>query len=398
MHNNPIDPYGYHGAKWEPVIVNLFDGNMDGTITVSKQFTNAYKFINIVSVGRSCTIATGTTKAEKIADLQYGDHGQIELPNLFSQLVISWNESTDFPIPYEESVSDTFLILWLSNFRSDTNYQTSISAKLRSSLVRSGLLPSDSYFTIPFTTIADAPVASGPVLLGSTDEDDVDGNDIFIPWGNATGGLDGTVQSSQIGAVSLFDQDGFPIPAGKFTRTSYGVSFDRNATPYRNAAGLAANTETAIVALWKPSSSGRTTRVRRLQLAIHSNTAAAELFFRVRFLDSTQPTGGTANTPQPLNRGNVAADTECRSNPTAATAVPTGNDIQSGYAALGITGAASVVNPPPFLVWDTLFDDNGTDTEPLILRQGTSEGIAITVESDVATTFRYIARAYFTED
>lgn len=186
--------------------------------------------------------------------------------------------------------------------------------------------------------------------------------------------------------------------------TTYEALF-RLATDTANPAlsfAFTANTSKQWAYLWHAVGSTKTVRIRKVILSL-TTTAATVLAAEIRPLTTapTVGTGGPAVTPRPHNTASAAAEVTAAALPqTAGTDSGTGTPLASKV--LNLLAAATTTQQP--LLGDqeiVLYEearDGKDDTEPITMRAGVAEGIAVVLRSTAAVTLTGTIRILFTEE
>jgi hypothetical protein len=181
---------------------------------------------------------------------------------------------------------------------------------------------------------------------------------------------------------------------------TYAAVYRLASRPYALSHAFAANTRKQFATLHHAASASKTARIRRVQLALESASVAAIVVADLLFITAAPATGNPAIAPSPHNRGDAAAEATALALPT--TAGTEGALIATVEYNLGVTGAASTINPPPALVWHNLYDSDGIAgdgaAKALVLRAGQLEGIAVVLDCSAAATVKALVRVVFTEE
>lgn|SRR5512146_1493883 len=136
-------------------------------------------------------------------------------------------------------------------------------------------------------------------------------------------------------------------------------------------------------ALYLPSTaSGKNLYLKRVAIEIISNSAAARL--HARLLTSTvEPSGGTITVGVLQNPGTTpVSQGRWQEAPTSAVTIV--GQINGHLSTVGVTGAGSAANPPPFPQELVLFEDKLTMPPPKVTING--RGWQVLVSATVATT------------
>ena len=207
-------------------------------------------------------------------------------------------------------------------------------------------------------------------------------------------GLPTSVGSDGDRAQFLTDRFG-----GLYTRQIAAVTYHavyRLATrPYDLSFAIGANARKQYATLHHTAGATKEVRLKRVEGWVRSNTAAAILTFDLVYLTTAPATGNPAITPTPSSQGFGASEAVALSLPT--TGGTEGALISSRQLNLGITGAASVGNPPPQEDLFTLYSPDD-ETLPVVLKVATLEGLAIVMDSNAAATVTATFRFIFTEE
>lgn len=189
-------------------------------------------------------------------------------------------------------------------------------------------------------------------------------------------------------------------PNGYHRLATYAAVYRLAARPYALSHAFAANSRKQFATLHHAASATKTVRIRRVQVALKSNSVAAVIDADLVFITTAPATGNPAVTPASLNRGDAAAEAVALALPT--TAATEAALIATVEYNLGITGAASTVNPPPAVDWRDLYNSDGIDgddaAKALALRAGQLEGIAVVLDASAAATVTAYVRIVFTEE
>ena len=162
---------------------------------------------------------------------------------------------------------------------------------------------------------------------------------------------------------------------------------------------LAANTDKQWATLHHAASATKAIRIRRVSITPIDTTAAAIMNFHLRWITSAPATGNPAITPIPARRDNAATEAVTLALPgTAGTYENTAQDIGHQEFDVGIGAATTAVHLPPYPIVLYNEGDNQQDEQPLILRPGVLEGVAVVVRSTVANTLNAAAFIRYTEE
>jgi hypothetical protein len=182
----------------------------------------------------------------------------------------------------------------------------------------------------------------------------------------------------------------------KAAATYIAVFRTATALPWTLSAALS-TTPKQFVTIHHAATATKTVKIRRVDLIPSNNSAAGDVIIDLVRITSAPATGNPAVTPSPANPGSAAAEATCLALPT--TGGTAGALYGMQHLWLGITGAAPTTNPIPAPPRDPLYQWNsdGETDEPTI-RAGVLEGYAVTLSSQVATTFQCYIIVEFTEE
>jgi hypothetical protein len=144
----------------------------------------------------------------------------------------------------------------------------------------------------------------------------------------------------------------------------------------------------------------RDVRVQKAVLYLLNVSAATQLIIELRRITTAPATGNPAITPIAHHQGAAATECTALALPTTGATI-TADSLYGGIALdLGITGTASVVNPPPVPQEIVLYDASRDDDEVYqpILRNGILEGVAIIVRAVGTPVVRATAMIRYTEE
>jgi hypothetical protein len=172
---------------------------------------------------------------------------------------------------------------------------------------------------------------------------------------------------------------------------TYQAVYRAATRPYYLDFTFTANTRKQYATIHHAATATKTVRLRRASVTvILITTAATELNFDLVRITTAPATGNPAVTPAIAESSDAAAEATCLALP--GTAATEGAVFASQYASLGITGAASTVNPPAqFPRYELITPDQYDDEAKLpTIRAGVLEGWSLTIDSTAAA--RVIAR------
>jgi hypothetical protein len=198
-----------------------------------------------------------------------------------------------------------------------------------------------------------------------------------------------------------FDLNGAQIVRGGF-RTTYVANYRLTTRAYALSNAFAGAGVKQYATIYHAASATKTVRIRSVRVWLKNCSAAVTVMVELRRLSATTApaTGNPAITPLAHNTSSSAAEATCLALPTTAGSEAAAN---AGWGnmeiALGITGAASTVNPIPTEIPVILYEDDGlTEVEPLIMRSGVAEGYAIMVDASAAATITATCQIIFSEE
>lgn len=181
---------------------------------------------------------------------------------------------------------------------------------------------------------------------------------------------------------------------------TYYANYRTTVRQYRLDFTFAANSRKQHATIHHPATSTKIVRLRSVQICpLVVTTAATDLNFELIRINTAPATGNPAITPAPADPGDPAADATCLALPTTA-GTETGAPLGVHFISMGITGAASTVNPPPSPQWIELIPFAvGHDEQKLpTLRPGVLEGFSVTVDSTGASRLFSMIRMAFSEE
>jgi len=182
---------------------------------------------------------------------------------------------------------------------------------------------------------------------------------------------------------------------------TYRANCSTAARPYRLGNVFTANTRKQFATIHHAAASTKTVKLRHCWVAVVTNSVASNLVFDLVRITTAPVTGNPAITPGKMDTSDAAAEATVLALPTTAA---TETDVLSRVDwLLGVTGAATTVNPAPPLTYVDLcnpptpgaLDD---EARPMTIRAGVLEGLAVTVDADAATTMSAFILMEFTEE
>jgi hypothetical protein len=212
---------------------------------------------------------------------------------------------------------------------------------------------------------------------------------------------DGTDTADVLGANAppTITQKPLLVSISPNAQPTWVATYRLNARPYAlsNAFAAAGRKQYATIHHATPLNT-KTVFIHSVWVALESASAAAIVMAEMRKLSTLPVTGNPAIVPAPYL---LVANSEsvCLCLPTTP-----GTEINSPYGQqewnLGVTGAASVANPPPGLQWTNLLQSMprqpNWESAPII-RGGIDEGYAITIDVNAAVTVKAYVTIVFSE-
>lgn len=178
---------------------------------------------------------------------------------------------------------------------------------------------------------------------------------------------------------------------------TYTAVYRLAARPYALSAVFGAAGRTQLATIHHTAGSTKSIRLRLVEVAIESSSAAAIITVDLARISTAPATGNPTVTATALDPGDSASEAVCLALPT--TAGTEGALYASEEWNLGITGAASTAAPPPPLTYQTLYSytEEG-ELKPATARAGTLEGFAVIADASAATTLKGFVIVTFTEE
>ncbi len=192
----------------------------------------------------------------------------------------------------------------------------------------------------------------------------------------------------------------FEITPLKFS--TYEALYRLAARPYALSTVQAGAGRVQLATIHHPVTAIRRVKLRQVLAAIESSSAAGISVLDLIRITAAPATGNPVITPNPVDPGDGAAEATCLALPTT-QATEAGPPVGFNEWNLGITGAASTVNPPPGLTWVDLIapgvasQEDGAERFPTI-RPGVLEGFAVTADVSAALTLKGYVIIRFTEE
>jgi len=203
-----------------------------------------------------------------------------------------------------------------------------------------------------------------------------------------------------IPVVIASDQSAVPVSITAKRQATYGAPIKPGATGYLSHVFAGAGSF-QYATIYHGVGATKTLRLKSAIVRIGSASAAVSIAADLIALTSavTPATGNPVITPAPVNRANVAEATVLALPTTQGTEAA--SPISSYGASIGITGAASVISPPPaftdIVLWPLVTVD-GTELDDPTMRAGTAEGLAVTIRASAAATLAIGVGFIFTEE
>jgi hypothetical protein len=181
-------------------------------------------------------------------------------------------------------------------------------------------------------------------------------------------------------------------------RATYHALYRLAARPYALSNVFAAAGRKQYATIFHASSPVKTVRLIKVLVSLKAASAAAIVVAELIRITAAPATGNPAIVPVLSQQGDANAEATCLALPTTA-----GTEAGLPYAQiewnLGVTGAASVVNPPPAENWYTLWEWDGLgDYKCPIMRASSTEGYAVTIDCNAAATITGNVLIVFTEE
>lgn len=180
---------------------------------------------------------------------------------------------------------------------------------------------------------------------------------------------------------------------------TYRAVFRGTTRPYFLSNAFTANTRKQYATIHHAAAATKTVRLRRVQVAVTSNSVAANPRIDLVRITTAPATANPAITPSRADSSDATAEATLMGLPTTA-----GTEEAQVYSSLlmtlGVTGAGSTVSPPPAAPWLDLLDGSAFDDEAKLptIRAGVLEGWAVVIDADAATTITANVRVEFTEE
>jgi hypothetical protein len=188
-----------------------------------------------------------------------------------------------------------------------------------------------------------------------------------------------------------------PTTPSSFRSPTFSAIYRLASRPYALSATFGAAGRTQLATIHHAANATKTVKIRLVEVAIESSSAAAIVELDLVRITTAPATGNPAITPTPYDPADAAAEVTCLALPT------TGGTEGALYASeewnLGITGAASTAAPPPPLTYQTIYQyPEGGEQKAATIRAATLEGFAVVADASAATTLKGFVIVTFTEE
>lgn len=188
-----------------------------------------------------------------------------------------------------------------------------------------------------------------------------------------------------------------PSTASSFHLPTFVAVYRLAARPYALSTAFGAAGRTQLATIHHPVNATKTVKIRSVELALESSSAAALIVADLVRITTAPATGNPAITPTPVDPGDSAAEATCLALP--GTPATEGALYASEEWNLGITGAASTSAPPPPLTYQTIYQyAEGSEQKAATIRALTLEGFAVIADASAATTLKGFVVVTFTEE
>src|SRR4029077_3755358 len=175
-------------------------------------------------------------------------------------------------------------------------------------------------------------------------------------------------------------------PLNQDVLSTYQAVFRLASRPYGLSKATGGAGRFQFATIYHTSAAVRDVHIRRVQVAVESSSAAAIVWADwVKLTSATTPaTGNPAIPPPPISNLVGAAEVTCLALPT--TGGTEGAVLEVVEWNLGVTGAASTVNPPPPLTYVDIYNHlNDPEAEVATIRKGFSEGYAVVIDANASS-------------
>lgn len=237
-----------------------------------------------------------------------------------------------------------------------------------------------------FSGVGTGPWAPGNQIIGAAD----------VEVARVKNGAPASTDYGLITRAMLFDDAGNPVSS---VQPTYHAVVRLAARPYALSATTVANTRKQYATLHHAATATKILRLRRVLIALESVSVAGFYLFDLHRITTAPATGNPAITPTAAHASDAAAEATCLALPT--TAGTEGGLIASREWNLGVTGTASVVNPPPPVEWYELWSEDEQspmgEQKPLTVPAGTLGGWGVTLDPSAAGVVKAFVKFVFTE-
>jgi hypothetical protein len=206
--------------------------------------------------------------------------------------------------------------------------------------------------------------------------------------------------STAYGAVTrsmLYDAAGNPLQQQQNT---YHALVRLAARPYALSFTTVANTRKQFATIHHAATATKLVKLRRVLVALESVSVAGIYMFDLIRITSAPATGNPAITPVAASPAAPAAEVTVLGLPTTA-GTEAGSPVNTLEYNQGITGTAPVVNPPQPVAWFELFSEDEQnpvgEQQSMLIRAGTLEGWAVTLDPSAAGVVKAFVKFVFTE-
>lgn len=180
---------------------------------------------------------------------------------------------------------------------------------------------------------------------------------------------------------------------------TYRALFRVASRPYRLSNAFAGAGRKQFATLHHAATATKTVKLRHCWVTVQGVTAATVAMFDLVRITTAPATGNPAITPAPVDPGDPAAEATALALPT--TAGTEGAILGFWQYLLGISAANPTTMPPPADPWldlCALNPDADDEAKLPTIRAGVLEGLAVSVDVDVATTVNGYVMMEFTEE
>lgn len=342
-------------------------------------------------IERTCRLYVGSGKRYLVGELRPGTRFVLQMPSGIDEYTFEWSGPDFAAFADSEETGSPVAELWLSSepFFMSAGYDPGRRVSSVYQPASPGLNASDiSFQQLPL----EAPFTASLPILASTAS--VPG---FSNAGDATGFAVPTPKIAASMPFAKYFQNGDTAYPG-FSRAGFRTYAASSAGIV--SATFGAGTPRALLSLWKGVSANRKAKLHHVSVQILSSSAATELTLTLDAM-STQSTGGATVSSQQtaINTAIPTSTALTEARQFATTLGTSAGRIATRGMILGVTGAASVVNPPPvselITLWGDTFPDSVMSPE---MEAFTDYGFAVVLTSSVSSTIRCTWNAVWTEE